>query len=46
MGVTDTSGVKITINVVDGNSGEVISRVSKNLDAIGTAGREGWQAGS
>ena len=32
MAVTDTSGVKIVINVVDANSGEVISRVSKNLD--------------
>ncbi len=38
MPATDTSAVQITINVVDGNSGEVVSRVSKSLNSLGDAG--------
>jgi hypothetical protein len=34
----DTSTVQITINVVDGNSGAVVSNVVKNLEGLGNAG--------
>jgi hypothetical protein len=34
----ETSAVQITINVVDGNSGEVVNRVTKSLDSMGAAG--------
>ncbi len=38
MPATDSSAVQITINVVDGNSGEVINKVTKNLNDFGSAG--------
>ena len=38
MPATDNSAVQITINVVDGNSGQVINNVVKNLDSMGNAG--------
>lgn len=41
MPVTDSSSVQITINVVDANSGEVINRVTKSLNALGDAGAGG-----
>ncbi|MDR3797959.1 MAG: hypothetical protein P4K93_07390 [Terracidiphilus sp.] len=34
----DTSAVQITINVVDGNSGEVVSKVTQSLGQLGAAG--------
>jgi len=34
----DTSAVQITINVVDGNSGEVVSKVTQSLNQLGAAG--------
>jgi hypothetical protein len=38
MPATDNSTVQVTINVVDANSGEVISRVTKSLNDFGNAG--------
>jgi hypothetical protein len=34
----DTSAVQIVINVVDGNSGEVVAKVSQSLGQLGAAG--------
>jgi hypothetical protein len=34
----DTSAVQIKINVIDGNSAETVSKVTKNLDQLGNAG--------
>ena len=40
---TDTSSVKITIDVIDANSGETVSRVTKNLQGLGAAGKAAGQ---
>jgi hypothetical protein len=37
--MADNSTVKITIDVIDANSGEVISKVTRNLTGLGTAGK-------
>src|SRR5260370_35630601 len=38
MPATDNSSVQITINVVDGNSGQVVGNVIKNVNTLGEAG--------